>query len=193
MKRTILVTSAVAALLLSGGAVAVAQETGPNTAACADAKRDVERLEKDLNSAEHNERKREEKKRDDARKARNDARDARDAAHKVVHADGHTATDPEKTALTNAEVALDLRERELNQAQKDLDRETDKVKGIQARLDLAKSGRDKDCDEPAPVDPPTVAPAPPATETVTPPPPVNHGDFSQVGEVPVGVDSGLAA
>ena len=157
MKKTVLVTAAVLACAVMTGAPALAQETGPNSQACGDAKRVVERLEKDLNDAEFNERKREEKKRDDAREARNAARTALEQA-KANNPEPRDADD--QATVNAAKDLLDLRERELNDAQRDLDRASDKVKGIQSRLDDAREDRDKDCATPVTTTPATPPPAP---------------------------------
>lgn len=208
MKRTALVTASVAALLLSGGAVALAQdaETGPNSRACADAKHDVSRLDKDVSDAVFNERKREETRLDNAKTARDLAKTARDDAQAALDSPrGQNAT-PEDRAklqktLSDAEVIFNARKDDVEKAQRDLDRDSDDVKGLRARLDDARDRQAKDCDEPVeekPADPPaTVTPAPttpPAAETTSPAPaPADNGSVGgQVSEIPSGIDSGLA-
>lgn len=162
MKKTILTAAVAAALGLSAfvAPMAVAQE-GPSSAACADAKREVDRLERQLNDAKKDDRKDEERRRDNAREARNAARAEVERLEKLVSENtGNDNQAQEEKDLEAARNTLDRLERELGQAQKALDRKSNDVKGFESRLNAAKAERDKDCDEPTSTATPTPSPAP---------------------------------
>lgn len=185
MKRHLIVVAAVAAVLLTGGGVAVAQTTGPDTRACTDAKAAVEEAltardaakipsqqEQDVTNAQNA--------LDELPRTgtgpNNEPLGALVFSQAEINRLQAIPADNSNHALAQAKLAVIV---PVVEAQAKLKTEKDELAGLQKALaekerllDEAEADRDKAC-------------AVPATTTPPPPPPVDPGDVFDCEDFPL--------